>query len=60
VCAAVSLPLLWVPLMPALKGYRWGMVLMMLIGRIPAAPLGRAAQVDSIKTCGESAHDYSA
>ena len=40
VCAAVSVPLLWVPLVPELQATRFGLVFMMLIGRIPAAPIG--------------------
>ena len=40
VCAAVSVPLLWVPLVPELQHSRFGLVFMMLIGRIPAAPIG--------------------
>ena len=39
-CAAVSLPLLFVPLSETLNRERWGLVLMMLIGRVPAAPIG--------------------
>lgn len=40
VCAAVSIPLLFVPLSRTLSSRRWGLVLMMLVGRIPAAPIG--------------------
>lgn len=39
-CAAVSIPLLFVPLSRTLSSRRWGLVLMMLVGRIPAAPIG--------------------
>jgi MFS family permease len=40
VCAAVSIPLLFVPLSRTLSSRRWGLVLMMLVGRVPAAPIG--------------------
>ena len=39
-CAAVSIPLLFVPLSRTLSSRRWGLVLMMLVGRVPAAPIG--------------------
>ena len=39
-CAAISVPLLFVPLVPRLQESRYGLVFMMLIGRIPAAPIG--------------------
>ena len=39
-CAAISVPMLFVPLVPALNSHRWGLVFLMLIGRIPAAPIG--------------------
>ena len=32
--------MLFVPLVPSLNSHRWGLVFLMLIGRIPAAPLG--------------------
>ena len=39
-CALLSIPPLFAPLFPALKTSRWGLVLTMLLGRIPAAPIG--------------------
>ena len=39
-CAAISVPMLFVPLVPSLNSHRWGLVFLMLIGRIPAAPIG--------------------
>jgi len=39
-CACVSIPLLFTPLNETLKTKRWGLVLVMLLGRIPAAPIG--------------------
>ncbi|ACO69824.1 major facilitator superfamily [Micromonas commoda] len=39
-CAAISVPMLFVPLVPALNSHRWGLVFLMLVGRIPAAPIG--------------------
>ena len=40
VCAFVSVPLLFTPLSESLRTKRWGLVLVMLLGRIPAAPIG--------------------
>ena len=39
-CACVCVPLLWVPLIDALRSSRTGLIFMMLIGRVPAAPIG--------------------
>jgi hypothetical protein len=39
-CAFVSVPLLFTPLSESLRTKRWGLVLVMLLGRIPAAPIG--------------------
>ena len=39
-CALVSVPLLFTPLSESLRAKRWGLVLVMLLGRIPAAPIG--------------------
>ena len=39
-CALVSIPLLFAPLSESLRTKRWGLVLVMLLGRIPAAPIG--------------------
>ena len=39
-CALISIPLLFTPLSETLKTTRWGLVGMMLLGRIPAAPIG--------------------
>ena len=39
-CAFVSVPLLFTPLSETLRVKRWGLVFVMLLGRIPAAPIG--------------------
>ena len=39
-CAFVSVPLLFTPLSETLRVKRWGLVTVMLLGRIPAAPIG--------------------